>query len=470
MNTYLLALQLMALQGILGAFDTFYHHELTEALPQRFAARLELSIHSIRSLIYSIIFIGLSAWTWNGHWTLVLFALFAMEIVLTLWDFVIEDKTRLLPATERITHTVLAINGGAIIALLALDAPAWLSGPDVLTWKFHGGLSVFLAACGVGVGFSGLRDGIAVGFLWRREKRDRKRQPIRFSKKSEFVLVTGATGFIGRQLVFALLNDGQQVTVLTRKVKHAAWMFNGRVRCIKSMDELPDNHSIDVIINLSGAPILGRRWTARRKQILRRSRIDLTERIVQWIAKANHKPRLLLSASAIGYYGIQERGKDDKLTEDSPSQPIFMSQLCQDWETAAQGASVYGVSVKCLRFGLVLGQQGALPMLMFPIRMGLGGTLGEGNQWMSWIHIDDLIGIILHVINNTDIKGAVNGTAPNPVTNKVFSSTLARVLKRPAFLPMPAFVLKLMLGEMAQELLLSGQRVLPEKILDGDDP
>lgn len=161
MSTRILALQLMAFQGCLGAFDTIYHHELTEALPQRATARRELSIHALRALIYGVLFIGLSAWVWQGAWTWVLLALFALEIGLTLWDFVIEDRTRLLPATERVTHTVLAINGGAFICLLALAAPEWLRAETGFSYAPLGALSAFLALCGVGVMASGVRDAIA---------------------------------------------------------------------------------------------------------------------------------------------------------------------------------------------------------------------------------------------------------------------------------------------------------------------
>jgi len=161
MNTHVLALQFMAAQGLLGAFDTVYHHELTEALPNRSTARTELAIHATRAAIYGVLFVGLSNWQWHGMFAVALIAFFAVEIVLTLWDFVIEDQTRLLPATERVTHTVLAINGGAFIVLLALNVPAWLEQPTALVWHSQAWLGVFLALCGIGVGLSGIRDSFA---------------------------------------------------------------------------------------------------------------------------------------------------------------------------------------------------------------------------------------------------------------------------------------------------------------------
>jgi uncharacterized protein (TIGR01777 family) len=470
MNTHLLALELMAVQGILGAFDTIYHHEITEALPHRSSARLELSIHSIRALIYSVMFIGLSAWQWNGTWALILMALFGVEILLTLWDFVIEDKTRLLPATERVTHTVLAINAGAFIILLAINAPEWMAEPNGLVWEPYGFLSVFLFLCGVGVGLSGIRDGIAVMSLRKNTLRDKELTPVNFSDTTERVLVTGATGFIGQKLVAALLADGQQVTVLTRNLKAAAWTFDGQVRCISQMSDLPATQKIDVIINLAGARIFGWRWSKKRKKALRDSRIALTEKVVMWIGNAEQKPRLLISASAIGYYGIQQQNDDSVLTEGSPSSPIFMSQLCQDWEAAAQVATEYGVCVKCTRFGMVLGHQGALPMMMLPIKLGLGGPLGTGNQWLSWIHIHDLLRGIAHLCqsslqDNTEQPGygVYNFTAPEAVMQKEFSNIAGQVLRRPSAFPTPGEPMRFALGEQS-DLLLEGQRVGPEHL------
>ncbi|MES2068823.1 MAG: TIGR01777 family oxidoreductase [Pseudomonadota bacterium] len=467
MNTHLLALQLMAAQGILGAFDTLYHHELTEALPNRSTARLELSIHAVRALIYSILFIGLSAWRWEGLWALALLAVFGIEIVLTLWDFVIEDRTRLLPASERVTHTILAINGGAFIALLILNTPAWLAESTAFVWQPQGLLSSFLALCGLGVGLSGVRDGFAAYQLRKNAMKQQNLPAVHFSDKSESVLVTGATGFIGQLLVRALLADGQRVTILTRNPKHAAWLFEGRVHCVSSMAELPPSHAVDVVINLAGARILGWRWTAARKAELLDSRVALTNSVVAWIAGALQKPRLLLSASAIGYYGIQQPGDDAVLTEDSPPQPIFMSQLCQAWEAAAQAAGAHGVRVVRMRFGVVFGRQGALPMMLLPIKLGLGGPLGGGSQWLSWIHVSDVLRGMAHLWNRqNDLNelhdlphGEVfNFTAPETLTQKQFSRIAARVIHRPSFFPTPGFSMRLLLGEQA-DLLLEGQRV-----------
>lgn len=461
MNTHLLALQLMACQGVLGAFDTLYHHELTEALPQRAGAARELTIHAARALIYSALFIGLSAWAFHGLWALLLLLVFIVEIGLTLWDFVVEDRSRLLPASERVTHTVLAMNGGAFIALLALGTPAWLALPTQLVWQPQGALGVFLALCGVGVGVSGVRDALAARASTRRAAL--AAPLVSFGAPGRSFLLTGGTGFIGQLLVRALLADGQRVTVVSRQPRQAAFLFEGRVECVAGLEALAPTRRFDVVINLAGARILGWRWSARRRAQLRQSRVALTARLVDWIGAAAHKPALLLSASAIGYYGVQARGDQRVLTEEAPPQPVFMSELCREWEAAAQGARAHGVAVACMRFGLVLGRQGALPMMLLPVRSGLGGALAGGNQWLSWIHVDDLIRALAHLCAEGG-AGSYNFTAPDSVPQAQFSRVAATVLRRPYGLPTPGWPLRLALGEQA-DLLLEGQRVAPAKLL-----
>lgn len=468
MNTHILALQLMAVQGCLGAFDTLYHHELTEALPRRASARTELGIHAVRAMIYSGLFIGLSSWAWYGAWGWVLIALFAIEILLTLWDFVIEDQTRLLSATERVTHTILAINGAAFITLLLLNLLDWLDRPTALVWQPHEWWSTFLALCGIGVGISGIRDAFAAMQLAQQQQKEQAMEALHFSDTPQQVLVTGGTGFIGQLLVKALLEDGQSVTVLTRAPKKCAWLFDGKVRCIRRMGELPASHRIDVVFNLAGARILGWRWSGKRKRTLLQSRVGTTQQLVDWIGGAEHKPRLLLSGSAIGYYGVQPKGDGTALKEDSPPQSIFMSRLCQEWEAAAGQASRDGVKVLCMRFGLVMGHGGALPMMMWPIRLGLGGPLGDGRQSLSWIHVEDLLRAMAflwqrHFNDMNRDPEAYNFTAPEAVTQHQFSRTAAGLLRRPCFMPTPAWPMRALLGEQA-DLLLEGQRVAPAKL------
>jgi uncharacterized protein len=295
---------------------------------------------------------------------------------------------------------------------------------------------------------------------------------LHFGSNKQSVLVTGATGFIGQLLVKALIEDGQRVTVLTRNAKKAAWTFNGKVNCVESMEELPANYPVDVIINLAGARVLGWWWTASRQAALRKSRITLTQHVIDWIAKAEHKPKLLLSASAIGYYGIQVIGDNTELTEESPTQNIFMAKLCHDWEQVVQSARQYGVQVSCMRFGMVLGHQGPLPMLLLPIKLFMGGKLASGKQWLSWIHVDDLLAAMAHIWRlhessetKASVKSAYNFTAPETLSQLDFSKVAAKVLRRPCFFPTPGWPMRLMLGEQA-DLLLEGQRVVPTNLLE----
>ncbi|MYN10240.1 TIGR01777 family oxidoreductase [Pseudoduganella aquatica] len=293
--------------------------------------------------------------------------------------------------------------------------------------------------------------------------------PIAFGARKESVLLTGATGFIGQRLVAALLKDGQRVTVLTRSPAQAETLFKGAVRCVESMEALAPSERIDVVINLAGARILGWRWTAARRAVLRRSRVALTERVVAWIARAEHKPRLMLSASAIGYYGVQAMGDETPLAENAPPQPVFMSQLCQEWEAAARKAQAHGVQVACMRFGLVLGEQGALPPMLLPIKLGMGGPMGGGRQRMSWIHVDDLLQGMAHLwraaADGGGVRSAYNFTAPEQVSQREFSRAAAALLGRPCFMPTPGWPVRLLLGEQA-DLLLEGQTVAPERLLE----
>ncbi|AXA93862.1 TIGR01777 family oxidoreductase [Massilia sp. YMA4] len=291
---------------------------------------------------------------------------------------------------------------------------------------------------------------------------------LSFGASGQTVLVTGATGFVGRRLVAALLADGQHVIALTRHTARARRLLGDAVRCIGSMAALPLGERVDVIVNLAGARILGPRWTPARKAVLRASRVGLTGQVVQWIAGAASKPRLLLSASAIGYYGVQRQDEPAVLTEASPPQPVFMSQLCQEWEAAAGRAAQYGVQVACTRFGLVLGHGGALPPMLLPVRLGVGGRMGSGRQSLSWVHIDDLVAALAWLARRSTelpVQGAWNVTAPQCTTQQAFVRTAARLLHRPALLPTPGWPVRLLLGEQA-DLLLEGQRVVPRRLQD----
>lgn len=281
------------------------------------------------------------------------------------------------------------------------------------------------------------------------------------------IVVAGGTGFIGRALCPRLANAGHAVTVLARDPETARAKVYHAVRIVPwqgfrgPTEELSNAlGDCDVVINLSGAPIADGRWTPQAKDQLRASREGTTTAIVTTLARIKTRPVLLINASAIGYYGPQG---DEELTEESPSGEGFLAGLCREWEGAARAAERLGVRVVTPRIGVVLGRDGGVLAKMLPIyRLGLGGPLGHGRQWMSWIHLDDLVELLMFLMNNA-ASGPVNATAPHPVTNAEFSKTLGRTLGKPAFLRTPGFVMKLAFGEMADELLLTGQRVLPRR-------
>lgn len=282
------------------------------------------------------------------------------------------------------------------------------------------------------------------------------------------VLVTGGTGFIGHSLVPALAGQGLRVSVLTRRDRLPDALRGERVVAVRTLSAIPDSDAVDAVINLAGARILGMPWTDARRNELLRSRVGLTRDLVAWMAGRGSKPGCLLSASAIGYYGVQPQADDTPLTEDSPPQPVFMSRLCAQWEQAAAAAVPLGVPVAILRFGLVLGAGGALPMLLLPIRLGLGGPLGTGRQWLSWVHIDDLLRTLAHAWQALErepggVPRVYNVTAPGAVRQGEFSRTAAAVLRRPSFMPTPGWPVRLLLGEQS-DLLLEGQRVVPARL------
>lgn len=274
------------------------------------------------------------------------------------------------------------------------------------------------------------------------------------------ILVCGATGFIGQRLVERLLEDGHTVWAISRRPDQATRLLG--VPALADVGSLPKELRIDAVINLAGQPLPGRRWTAAYKQLLRDSRIALTEQLQQALLDAGQRPAVWINGSAIGYYG--DRGQTP-LDEHAAPGDDFAAQLCQDWEAVAMRAEgLFGARVCLLRTGLVLGPGGALSAMLPPFRLGLGGPMGNGQQIMSWIHREDLVSLLMLLLNHGDARGAFNGTSPAPVCNRDFAAALGRVLHRPAFLPLPAPVLKLALGEMAK-LLLGGQHVLPKAAL-----
>lgn len=276
-------------------------------------------------------------------------------------------------------------------------------------------------------------------------------------------LITGGTGFVGTALCARLASRGERLTVLTRDRAAAARALPEGTMLIGGFDELGGSERFDAVINLAGEPIAEGRWSHKRKARLESSRIDLTQALVAWLARAAHKPAVLVSGSAIGFYGDQG---DIVVTESTAPHEEYTHRLCAAWEDAALAARDAGIRTAIVRIGLVLGPDGGfLQRLLLPFKLGAGGPIGSGKQWMSWIHRDDLIGLIEFLVEHETLDGPFNATAPRPVTNAEFSRTLGKVLKRPAVLPAPAIAFKLAFGEMSR-LLLTGQKVLPARAQD----
>lgn len=270
------------------------------------------------------------------------------------------------------------------------------------------------------------------------------------------LLLTGSSGFIGRSLVPRLAEAGHQLTLLA----HRAQVPSGH-EVVHSLDALGASRHFDGVINLSGAPIFDHRWSEARKQVIWESRVDLTHRLMTVLERLDTPPSVLISGSAIGIYGDQG---DRRLSEDSPLiQGGFGQRLCAAWEAAAGGHSTRSLRTIIVRTGLVVGAGGGfLTPMIRSFRLGLGGALGQGTQYMSWIHLEDVLRLIMTLLERSDASGIFNLTAPEPVTNLEFTQSLAKALGRRAKLPMPASLLHLMMGERAG-LLLESQRVIPER-------
>ena len=285
------------------------------------------------------------------------------------------------------------------------------------------------------------------------------------------VFITGGTGLIGSRLVRRLLTRGDRPVVLTRREFAAEKMFGKDVRVLEGDPMRPGPWQdaaaeCDAVVNLAGENLFKHRWNDVFKAVILDSRIKSTENVAAALARKpradDGRPKTLVNASAIGYYGPHG---DEELTEDSPPGSDFLADVCVKWEQAARAAETTGVRCALVRIGVVLDKKGgALAQLWTPFRMGLGGPVGDGKQWMSWIHHEDMTGVLLFALDNAGVAGPVNGTAPNPVTNREFSTALGRALHRPSFLPMPRVALRAMLGEAA-DVIAAGQRVLPKRTL-----
>lgn len=277
------------------------------------------------------------------------------------------------------------------------------------------------------------------------------------------ILVSGASGLVGQHLVPFLQENGHEVFSLVRKMSQNEREIEWDAETGIAENQTQKLENFDAVVHLAGAGIADERWTKERKRIIRESRVVGTRVLVDSLAKLKNPPKTFLSASAIGYYGDR---KDETLNENSPPGKDFLSGVCVEWEAEAQKAANLGARVVKLRIGIVLSTMGgALKEMLTPFKMGVGGRVGKGTQFVSWIHLNDLIRAIQFVVENENLTNAVNATAPNPVTNAEFAEKLGLALNRPSVVAVPEFALRLMYGELADALLLTGARVLPEKLL-----
>ena len=281
--------------------------------------------------------------------------------------------------------------------------------------------------------------------------------------KNKTILVTGASGFIGRNFCISAKNKGYEVIALSRNKIYAEARLK-EIKVVTSLEEIPSTKEINFVLNLAGESLASGRWNKKLKQKFINSRLDMTNKLYDYFTNTKSYPEVIISGSAVGYYGPQG---DNFIDEDSSYNNSYTNHLCTLWENNASRFVHLGSRVCFLRIGIVLGEsEGALKRMIPPFNFGLGGKLGTGKQWFPWIHIKDQINLIFHCLEYQELSGAINSCSPNPVTNLEFTRELGNVLSRPVFLSMPSFIAKIIFGEMANELLLKGQRAVPKKALN----
>ncbi|QTN26944.1 TIGR01777 family protein [Rhodoferax sp. AJA081-3] len=454
---------LLSVQAVMGAFDNLWHHELQAKLPQRISARYELALHAAREAIYGIVFIGLAWFEWRGAFAAVLAAMLLTELGITLADFLEEDRTRKLPPFERVLHTVLTISYGLFLGLLAPVLWGWAQRDTALALTLHGWISWLCTVYGVGVLAWSVRNVRAVLQLNRMAAQVRPPVPLANGHRiTPAVLVTGATGFVGSALVADLLRDGQRVIVLSRDLLQTRATFGPGVWVVDRLDAIPSETRIDAVVNLAGARILGLPWTASRRRELLASRVGVTAAVVDLMRRLQQPPRVLVSASAVGFYGASPHASFEPLDETAGPRPgEFQSDLCAAIEHEARRAEGLGVRVVRLRFGVVLGGgDGAYPMLALSARLGLGAVLGSGRQPAPWIHLDDAVGMVRFAMAQDTLRGPVNAVAPDTVSQARFAQALAASFGRRVWMRVPGAPMRALLGEMST-LLLDGQNARP---------
>lgn len=275
------------------------------------------------------------------------------------------------------------------------------------------------------------------------------------------VLLTGGTGFIGQALCTSLIEKGYEVVVISRSAEKRKGNEK-RIRFVPGTRDLDPAEGFDAVINLAGEGIADKRWSPKQKQEIIDSRLNATESLVDHVGQMPQKPKVFISGSAIGYYGVGLG--DDSVSETDSGDQSFSSEICQRWEQAAAPVESLVIRTCYLRTGIVLGNGGALGRMLLPFKLGLGGRIGSGAQWMPWIHMADMIGLIEFCLTDDEASGPINCVSPGITRNADFTKTLASVLRRPAIFPMPGFVVSLLFGQMGEELLLAGKKVVPQAL------
>lgn len=447
---------ILLVQVLMGALDNFLHHEITERLPQRASARKELVLHAARETIYGVLLLGFAWVQWHGAWILLPAVLMLAEVAITCADFVEEDRTRRLPPFESVLHTMLAVNYGVLLGVLAAPFVAWWQQPAQLVFTSYGLASWFFTFAGVAVLAWGARNALAVRRLGREDP------PVAAARRpsGSATLVTGATGFIGSTLVRQLLKEGRAVIVHSRDILQARETFGPAAWVVDRLDDIPNEARIGAVVHLAGASVLGAPWTRKRRELLIASRTQVMQEVLALMRRLDQPPAVLVAASAVGFYGVPDAM--EAVDENAPAQPgRFQSDLCVAVEHEARRAEALGVRVVRLRFGIVLGKQGgAYPALALAARFGLGAQLGSGRQAAPWIHIHDAVGLVRFAIERSEVAGPVNAVAPEITSQAAFAKTMAASYGRGVFLRVPDWALRLGLGEMS-EILRCGQWAVP---------
>jgi len=444
----------IALQIVMGGLDTLYHHELKERLAWRESQAAELKLHAIRNLAYGFAFILLALWQPTGWIALGLIFLLSAEVIVTLRDFVEEDRTRKLPETERILHTLMTANYGVVLTLLLPVLFNWAGQKTGLTPNWYGLWSLMLLGGAVAVIIFAARDWHA---SWRTPRLHRRpAKALIFPNRKRRWLITGGTGFIGRRLIAALQTQGHEIIVLTRNAHTAA--LPAPVTLVTDLDQIAAETKIDVVVNFAGEALAQGLWTKARKAEFRRSRLETTRQLGQLFKRLHHRPEVLINGSAIGVYGVNPNTTLDEFS-DIPIDNSFSQKLCLDWETEAEKLRQPSLRIITLRIGMVLDRDGgALAQLLISTELGGGATFGKGEIMMSWITRDDLVRMIQFAACHPELDGPLNGTAPEPVTNLRFTKAVAKALYRPTLLPLPKALIKC-LGGLGTEILLANQTI-----------